>query len=110
MTCFEEKGSHTGLATLGGWALRKKVPKELATLGEGGGMAHPFFCVAKRKNRNKEKKGRVSRKKLLKCCYQGLNVTFLAILERLEFKKFSCRPVMVRGPSTLKSISLALLH
>ena len=33
--------------------------------------------------------------KLLKGCYQGQNVTVLAILECLEFKIFSCPPTMV---------------
>ena len=32
---------------------------------------------------------------LLKCCHQGQIVTVLSILERLEFKNFSCQPTMV---------------
>ena len=32
---------------------------------------------------------------LLKGCHQGQNVTVLAILERLEFKNFSCWSTMV---------------
>ena len=43
----------------------------------------------------REKKERISRQKLLKDCHQGQNVTVLDILERLEFKNFSCRPTMV---------------
>ena len=76
---------------------------------------HTLFCVAKIKKGNKGKKGRVSKQKLLKGCHQGQNVTVLAILERLEFKNFSCRLTMVagntsvfHGPSTLKSVSPAL--
>ena len=53
-----------------------------------------FFCLAKRKKRNKGKKN-VSKQKLLKDCHQFQNVTVLAILVRLEFKDFSCRPTMV---------------
>ena len=40
--------------------------------------------VAKRKKRNKGKNS-----------HQSQHVTVLAILERLEFKKFSCWPTMV---------------
>ena len=47
-----------------------------------------LFCVAKRKKWNKGKEGRVPKQKLLKACHQGRNVTVLAILERLEFKKY----------------------
>ena len=46
------------------------------------------------KMETKEKKERVSKQKLLKHCHQGQKVTVLDILERLEFKSFSCRPVM----------------
>ena len=60
-----------------------------------GGHESPLFCVAKRKKGNKGKKERLSKQKLLKGCHQGQNVTVLAILERLEFKKFSGRPTMV---------------
>ena len=63
--------------------------------GRGGGMTHPLFCVTKRKKRNKGKKQRVLMQKLIKDCHQSLNVTVLAILERLEFKNFSCRPTMI---------------
>ena len=37
---------------------------------------------------NKGKKERVLKQQLLKGYHQGQNVTVLAILERLEFKKF----------------------
>ena len=40
-------------------------------------------------------KRKVSKQNLLKVCHEGQNVTVLAILERLEFKNFSCRPNMV---------------
>ena len=55
-------------------------------------MAPPLFCVAKRKKGDKGKKERVSKQKLLKGYHQGI---VLAILERLEFENFSCRPTMV---------------
>ena len=51
-------------------------------------MAPSPFGVAKRKKGNKGKKEIVSKQKLLKGCYQGQNLTVLAILERLEFQKF----------------------
>ena len=44
-----------------------------------------------KKQETKGKKERVS-----KSCHQYQNVIVLAILERLEFKTFSCRPTMVR--------------
>ena len=53
------------------------------------------FFVAKRKKENKGKKERVWNQKLLKGWHQGQNVTVLAILERLEFKNFSCWQAMV---------------
>ena len=57
---------------------------------------HPsFFCEAKRNKKNKGKKERVSRQKLLKGSHQGQNVTVLAILESLEFQNFTCRSTMV---------------
>ena len=56
-----------------------------------------LFCEAKRKKGNKGKKERLSKQKLLKGCHQGQNVTALAILERLEFKKFSGQLTMVAG-------------
>ena len=63
--------------------------------GGGGGACPPLFCTAERKKGTKGKKERVSKQKLLKGCHQGQNVTFLDILERLEFQKFVCRPSMV---------------
>ena len=79
---------------------------------------HPsFFCVAERKKGKQRKKERASKQKLLKGCHQGQNVTVLAILERLEFKNFPCRPnggqqyfSVFHGPSTLKFFSSALIH
>ena len=67
------------------------------TGGDGGAMATPLFYVAKRKKGDKGKKERVSKQKLLKGCYQVQNIIVLAILERLEFEYFSCRPTMVAG-------------
>ena len=58
-------------------------------------MVSSRFCVAKRRKGEKREKQRVSKRILLKCCHRGQNVTVLTILERLEFKKFSCRPTMV---------------
>ena len=55
----------------------------------------PLFYEAKRKKGNKGKKGRLSKQKLLKGCHQGQNITALAILECLEFKKFSGQLTMV---------------
>ena len=63
--------------------------------GTGGAMATPLFCVAKRKKLDQGKKERVSKQKLLKGCHQSQNIIVLAILERLEFEHFSCRPTMV---------------
>ena len=55
----------------------------------------PLFFVAKRKKRDKSKKERFSKQKLLKGCHQGQNIIVLAIPERLEFENFSCRTTMV---------------
>ena len=63
--------------------------------GDGGAMAPSFFWVAKRKKGNKGKEERASKQKLLKGCHQDQNIIVLAILERLEFENFSCRPTMV---------------
>ena len=82
-------------------------------------MASSLFCVSKRKKRGKGKKERVSKQELLKSCHQGQYIIVLAILERLEFEKFSCWPTMVADnicqssmvpphPPTLKSILPAL--
>ena len=54
----------------------------------------PLFYVAKRKKGDKGKKERVSRQKLLKGCHRSQNIIVLAILERLEFENFSCRPTI----------------
>ena len=93
-----------------------------ATRGWGQSTpTHPppplFFCVAERKKGKQRKKERVSKQKLLKGYHQGQNVTVLAILERLEFKNFPCRPngdqqyfSLFHGPSTLKFFSSALIH
>ena len=66
-----------------------------ATPGGSRGHASPLFGVAKRKKGDKGKKERVSKQKLLKGCHQGQNIIVLATPERLEFEKFSCRPIMV---------------
>ena len=55
----------------------------------------PRFCVAKRKKERKGKMERVSKQKLLKGCHQFQNVTILAILGCLEFKKFSLRSTIL---------------
>ena len=66
------------------------------TLGAGGGHGLPLFLRSQKKTTEKQrKKERVSKQKLLKVCHQGQNVTILAILERPEFKYFSCRPTTV---------------
>ena len=56
----------------------------------------------------KEKKERISKQNLFKGCYQGQNVTVLAILERLEFKNSSGRPAMVAGNTCQCSMAPAL--
>ena len=53
------------------------------------------FCIAKRKNANKEKKEKVLKQELLKGCRQGQNVTALTIIKRLEFKNISSQPTMM---------------
>ena len=77
--------------------------------GGRGGLWPSYFYVTKRRKRNKGKKERVSKQKLLKGCHQSkkcycFNNVYCLILERLEFKFFS----WFHGPSTLKSISLVL--
>ena len=63
--------------------------------GEGGGSWPPhFFCVGKRKKRDKAKKERFSKQKVLKGCHQDQSIIVLAILERLEFQNFSCQPTL----------------
>ena len=85
------------------------------TGGWAGGLCHSLTFLRSKKNGNKGNKERVSKQKLLKGCHQGQNIVVLAILERLKFKNFSCRPPwytilfsVFYGPFTLKSISLAL--
>ena len=58
-------------------------------------MNPPTCLRSKRKRVKQRKKERVSKQKLLKACHQVQNVTILGILERQEFKTFSCRPTMV---------------
>ena len=55
----------------------------------------PTFLRSKKKKGRQRQKERVSRQKLLKGCHQGQNVIALAILERLDFENFSCRPTLV---------------
>ena len=50
------------------------------------------FCVAKIKKRKQRKKTRVSKQKRLKGNYQSQNVSFLSMLEHLEFINLSCWP------------------
>ena len=50
-----------------------------------GGHGSSRFWVAKRKVVSKGKNESVSKQELLKGCYQGKNVTVLAILESLKF-------------------------
>ena len=45
-----------------------------------GAHGHTIFCVAKSKKRNKGKKERVLKQKILKGCHQGENVTVLVML------------------------------
>ena len=53
---------------------------------------HTFLRSEKKKGGKKKK--RVSWQKLLKGRHQGQNVTVLGLLERIEFKNFSCQPTM----------------
>ena len=66
-----------------------------ATLEGGLAMVPQLFCVAKRKKGDKGEKDKISKQELLKGCHQDQNIIVLAILERLEFENFSCRPAMV---------------
>ena len=77
--------------------------------GVGGGMDPPLVCVAKKKG-NKGKKERVSKQKVLKGCHQSQNVTVSVILDRPEFKKFSCRPNMVADNTFQCSMAPPLLN
>ena len=65
-----------------GWRGDRGIPPSLPT----------FFSSQKE---NSGGGGEVTKQKLLKCCHQGQIVTVLSILERLEFKNFSCQPTMV---------------
>ena len=56
----------------------------------GGGMAHPLFCVAKRKKVDKGKKERVS--------------------ERLKFENISCRPTVVADNTFQRSTPHCEIH
>ena len=58
-------------------------------------MVATTFLRNKKRKGNKGNKERSSKEKLLKGCHQGQNATVLVILERLEFKNFSCRSNMV---------------
>ena len=71
-------------------------------------MVPLLFCVAKREKGEKVEKERVSKQKLSKGCHQGQNVTVLAILERLEFKHFSCRPTILTDNTFQCSIDPSL--
>ena len=59
--------------------------------GERGPPPLTFFLEKKREKRN------YSKQELLKGCHQGQKVTVLAILERLQFKNFSCRIIVLAG-------------
>ena len=75
--------------------------------GGGAGAHDPLpslFCVTKREKGNKGEKERLSKQKLLKGCHQDQNVTFLAILECLEFN-FSGRPTMVADNTCQRSMA-----
>ena len=71
-------------------------------------MTPTLFCEAKR---NKGKKERVSKQKLLKGCNQIQNVIAIVILELVDFDDLGGRPILLVShcPSTLKSISPALI-
>ena len=51
--------------------------------GRGGHDPLPTFLRSKKKKGKQRKKERVSKRKLIKTCQQGKNITVLAILERL---------------------------
>ena len=54
-----------------------------------------FLSSQKRKKGNKRKKEKNSKRILFKGCHQSQNVTVWAILERPEFKNFSCQPTIL---------------
>ena len=89
-------------------------PVTLGVCGWGGGgwgIVPLLFCITKILFC-------IAEQNLFKDCYQGQNVTVLAIVECLVFKNFPCRPTMVANntfqcsmaPFTLKSISPALMR
>ena len=57
--------------------------------GTRGPCPHNFVRSKKKRGKQREKKERVTKQKLLKGCHQGQNATVLAILEHLEFKNFA---------------------
>ena len=57
-------------------------------------IINQYLYVQHKKKKNVGKKGKASKQKLLKECRQGQNVTVSAILQRVEFKNFSCRSTM----------------
>ena len=73
-------------------------------------QTHLLFCVVKRKKGSKGKEERVSKQKLSKSCHQSQNVTPFAILERLEFKNFSCRPTIFAEKIVLLFCNVCLLE
>ena len=58
---------------------------------QGGGTS----SQRKMKKGKQKKKEKVSNQKSLKDCHQGHKITVLAILERLEFENFPCRPTVI---------------
>ena len=66
--------------------------------GEGRGGACPFpptFLQSKKKKGKQREKRKSFKAEIIKRLSLRSNVTVLAILERLEFKTFSCGPTMV---------------
>ena len=66
-----------------------------------------IFYVGEKKGSKGKKEG-VSKQKPLKGCYEGQNVTVLAIQEHLEFKSFSSQPTKVAENTFLSSMSSPL--
>ena len=73
--------------------------------GLGGHIPPPPLTFWSSKKGEKGKKERVSKQKPLKGCHQGQNIIVLAILERLEFENFSCRPTIVADNTFQGSIA-----
>ena len=65
-----------------------------ATPGEPGGMA-PTFLRSRKKKGKQGKKRKSSKAETIKRLSPRSKCYCLAILERLEFKKFSCQPAMM---------------